>query len=46
LAEQSLSLGLSAADRAYVLDHGRVVLSGTAAELSNDRRVVDTYLGR
>ena len=46
LAEQSLTLGLSAADRAYVLDHGRVVLSGTAAELADDRRVVDTYLGR
>lgn len=46
LAEQSLTLGLSAADRAYVLDHGRVVLSGSAQELSNDRRVVDTYLGR
>jgi branched-chain amino acid transport system ATP-binding protein len=46
LAEQSLTLGLSAADRAYVLDHGRVVLSGAAAELAGDRRVVDTYLGR
>ncbi|MGH7038198.1 MAG: ABC transporter ATP-binding protein [Stellaceae bacterium] len=46
LAEQSLTLGLSAADRAYVIDHGRIVLSGTAAELANDQRVVDTYLGR
>ncbi len=46
LAEQSLTLGLSAADRAYVLDHGRVVLSGTSQELANDHRVVDTYLGR
>jgi branched-chain amino acid transport system ATP-binding protein len=46
LAEQSLTLGLSAADRAYVLDHGRIVLSGPAAELAGDHRVVDTYLGR
>ena len=46
LAEQSLTLGLSAADRAYVIDHGRIVLSGPAAELATDRRVVDTYLGR
>jgi branched-chain amino acid transport system ATP-binding protein len=46
LAEQSLTLGLSAADRAYVIDQGRIVLSGTAAELANDHRVVDTYLGR
>jgi branched-chain amino acid transport system ATP-binding protein len=46
LAEQSLTMGLSAANRGYVLDHGRIVLSGTAAELANDQRVVDTYLGR
>jgi len=46
LAEQSVTLGLSMADRAYVIDHGRIVLSGTAAELSGDQRVVDTYLGR
>ncbi|HEX5327486.1 MAG TPA: ABC transporter ATP-binding protein [Acetobacteraceae bacterium] len=46
LAEQSLTLGLSAADRAYVIDHGRIVLSGAAAELKGDHRVVDTYLGR
>jgi branched-chain amino acid transport system ATP-binding protein len=46
LAEQSLTLGLSAADRGYIIDQGRIVLSGRAAELANDRRVVDTYLGR
>ena len=46
LAEQSLTLGLSAASRAYVLDHGRIVLSGAAAELAADKRVADTYLGR
>jgi len=46
LAEQSLPLGLSAADRGYVIDHGRIVMAGTAAELSSDQRVVDTYLGR
>ena len=46
LAEQSLALGLSMADRAFVIDHGRIVLSGSASELANARRVVDTYLGR
>ena len=46
LAEQSLPLGLSAADRGYVIDHGRIVMAGTAAELAGDQRVVDTYLGR
>ena len=46
LAEQSMALGLSAADRAYVIDHGRIVLSGPAADLATDHRVVDAYLGR
>ena len=46
VAEQSLTLGLSAADRAYVIDQGRIVLSGSASELATDHRVVDTYLGR
>ena len=46
LAEQSLALGLSAADRAYVVDQGRIVLSGAARALASDHRVVDTYLGR
>jgi len=46
LAEQSLALGLTAADRAYVIDQGRIVLAGTAAELAADPRVADTYLGR
>jgi ABC-type branched-subunit amino acid transport system ATPase component len=30
LAEQSLTLGLSAVDQAYVLEHGRIELSGGA----------------
>ncbi len=46
LAEQSLTLGLSAADRGYVMDHGRIVISGSAAELAQDKRVADAYLGR
>jgi len=46
LAEQSLTLGLSYADQAYVIDHGRIVLSGTAGELEKDHRVIDAYLGR
>jgi branched-chain amino acid transport system ATP-binding protein len=46
LAEQSLHLGLRAADRGYVIDHGRIVLEGSAAELAADKRVADTYLGR
>jgi len=46
LAEQSLTLGLSHADSAFVIDQGRIVLSGAASELRKDHRVIDTYLGR
>jgi branched-chain amino acid transport system ATP-binding protein len=46
LAEQSLTLGLSHADSAFVIDHGRIVLSGKASDLEKDQRVVDAYLGR
>jgi branched-chain amino acid transport system ATP-binding protein len=46
LAEQNLSLGLAATDRAYVIHHGRIVLSGPASELAGDSRIVDTCLGR
>ncbi|HUI96017.1 MAG TPA: ABC transporter ATP-binding protein [Xanthobacteraceae bacterium] len=46
LVEQSMTLGLSAADRAYVIDQGRIALSGTATELAGDPRVVAAYLGR
>jgi branched-chain amino acid transport system ATP-binding protein len=46
LVEQSMSLGLSAADRAYVLDHGRIVLSGTTTQLAGDARVANIYFGR
>lgn len=33
------------ADRAYVMETGKVRLSGTPAELSRDEAVVRTYLG-
>jgi branched-chain amino acid transport system ATP-binding protein len=46
LAEQSLTLGLSHADQGFVIDRGEIVLSGSARELEQDHRVIDTYLGR
>ncbi|HEV2264940.1 MAG TPA: ABC transporter ATP-binding protein [Stellaceae bacterium] len=45
LAEQSMAFGLSVASRAYIMREGRIVLSGTPAELSAERSVVQAYLG-
>ena len=45
LAEQQVPLALGLADRGYVLDHGRVELTGTSDELANDPGVRRAYLG-
>ncbi|MGH3318563.1 MAG: ABC transporter ATP-binding protein [Streptosporangiaceae bacterium] len=45
LVEQDVDVALSVASHAYVLETGRVVLSGNAAELRSDRRVRESYLG-
>jgi branched-chain amino acid transport system ATP-binding protein len=45
LVEQNARAALQVADRAYVLEMGAVVLSGSAQELLHDRRIIDTYLG-
>ncbi len=45
LVEQNARAALAIADRAYVLETGRVTLSGTAAEIQADRRVQEAYLG-
>jgi branched-chain amino acid transport system ATP-binding protein len=45
LAEQSIELALEVADFATVLQVGRSVLSGTAAELAHDPQVQKIYLG-
>ena len=38
-------MALSIANRAYVLETGRIVLSGTGQELLNDPEVMKAYLG-
>ncbi len=45
LAEQSVDLALEVADRAYVLQVGRSVLSGSARELADNPEVQRIYLG-
>jgi len=45
LAEQSVSLALEVADHAYVLQTGRTVLDGPAAQLRHDPQVQEIYLG-
>jgi branched-chain amino acid transport system ATP-binding protein len=45
LVEQNVALSLKLASRAYVLENGRVTLSGAGAELLADDRVRSSYLG-
>ncbi len=45
LVEQNVALSLKLAQRAYVLENGRVVMQGTGAELLADDRVRQAYLG-
>ncbi len=45
LVEQNVRLGLSAADRAYVLDNGRITFSGPAKELAEDEHRVRSLAG-
>ena len=45
LIEQNVPLSLAVADRAYVLDDGKVVHSGPAAALASDQELVDKLAG-
>ena len=45
LVEQDAGAALEIASRAYVLENGRITLSGQAATLANDSRVRAAYLG-
>jgi branched-chain amino acid transport system ATP-binding protein len=46
LVEQKARQTLKVADRAYLLETGRVVASGNAAELASDSLISETFLGR
>ena len=45
LVEQNVALSLEMSERAYVLENGRMLLSGSGNELLNDSRVRQAYLG-
>ena len=45
LVEQNAQMALSVADRGYVLETGRIVSTGTGADLLNDDSVKKAYLG-
>lgn len=45
LVEQSAHMSLKIADRAYVLETGRIVMNGAAHEIERDPRVKAAYLG-
>ena len=45
LVEQNVAVSLKISQRAYVLENGRVVMSGSGAELLHDDRVRQAYLG-
>lgn len=45
LVEQNAVMAFDLADRAYVLETGRVILSGSSNELASDKKVRSAYLG-
>lgn len=45
LVEQNANMALSVADRAYVIETGRIEISGTAAELQASEEIKKAYLG-
>ncbi|HEX8551074.1 MAG TPA: ABC transporter ATP-binding protein [Abditibacteriaceae bacterium] len=45
LVEQNAHMALAISDRAYVLETGRIVMSGDAKEIARDPRIKEAYLG-
>jgi len=46
LIEQNANAALRAADRGYVMETGRIILSGTGEDLLSNQAVRDAYLGQ
>ncbi len=45
LIEQNANMALHVADRAYVIENGKIAMEGTGADLLNDEKVRAAYLG-
>ncbi len=45
IVEQNAALALEIADHAYLIETGRVVMSGPAAEIGRDESIRRAYLG-
>jgi len=46
LVEQNARLALEISDYAYIIDGGKVILSGPSSQLKHDPRVIQAYLGK
>lgn len=45
LVEQNAHLALESSERGYVIETGKIKISGSSAELLNDKKVINAYLG-
>ena len=46
LNEQNANMALKVADRAYVIETGNIIMSGTGAEIAADESIKEAYLGK